>query len=231
MAGPARRTGARGEELSVAADLLDAVAADDLDSLRAALAADPALAELPAPDGVSLLLHALYRRRRAAAEVILAARPRLSPFDLAALGDAGGLRAALGSDVDARSPDGFTALHLAAYLGGPEVAKALLDAGADPGAVAANGSRVRPLHSAVAGRHPEVAALLLERGASPDDAQAGGWTALHSAAKQGDAALVELLLGHGAAPAPASDDGLLPADLAEEAGHAEVAARLREAAG
>jgi uncharacterized protein len=218
------------DELSVAADLLDAVAGGDLDALCAALEAEPALAGRPAPDGVSLLLHALYRRREAAAELILAARPRLSTFDLAALGDAAALRKALAGDVDARSPDGFTALHLAAYFGQLEAAEALLEAGADPGAVAGNASRVQPLHSAVAGRHLEVAALLLERGADPDAPQAGGWTALHSAAKQGNAALVELLLGHGAAPAPASDEGLLPADLAVETRHAAVAARLREAA-
>ena len=75
-----------------------------------------------------------------------------------------------------------------------------------------------------------MAALLLQRGAAPDAVQAGGWTALHSAAKQGNAALVELLLDHGAAPAPASDEGLLPADLAAETRHATIAARLREAA-
>ncbi|MDX6647260.1 MAG: uncharacterized protein QOK40_2987 [Miltoncostaeaceae bacterium] len=217
-------------DLSVAADLLDVVAGGDLAALRAALEAEPALAGRPAPDGVSLLLHALYRRRSAAAELILAARPRLSVFDLAALGDAAALRNAPPGDAHARSPDGFTALHLAAYFGNLEAVEALLEAGADPAAVADNASRVQPLHSAVAGRHLAVAALLLQRGAGPDAAQTGGWTALHSAAKQGDAALVELLLDHGAAPAPASDDGMRPADLAAETRHGTIASRLRAAA-
>jgi ankyrin repeat protein len=215
--------------MAASADLLDLLASGDLDALRSALSSNPALAERPAPDGVSLLLHALYRRRSGAVEAILAARPRLSAFDLAALGDAAGLRAAPPAAGE-RSPDGYTALHLAAYFGRLEAAQALLDAGADAAAVAANASMVQPLHSAVAGRHGEVAALLLARGAPPDARQAGGWTALHSAAKHGDEALVELLLSHGADPAPASDEGLRPADLAAQTRHGAIARRLAAAA-
>jgi hypothetical protein len=46
------------------------------------------------------------------------------------------------------------------------------------------------------------------------------------AAATGDAALARLLLDHGADPAARSDDGKLPADMARERGHLELAASL-----
>jgi uncharacterized protein len=71
-----------------------------------------------------------------------------------------------------------------------------------------------------------VVELLLDRGARPDATSHGGATALHSAAQNGDEALVELLLARGADPARPTDAGAGAADLARKAGHAMIAARL-----
>ncbi len=133
--------------------------------------------------------------------------------------------------VDARSPDGFTALHLAAFFGRPPVVRLLLDRGADPNTWATGGLRVQPLHSAVAGGDEAVAAMLVEAGADVNAAQDGGYTPLMGAAQNGLAATVALLLAEGADPKALNEDVLTAADLAERAGHAEIAASLRATSG
>jgi ankyrin repeat protein len=158
----------------------------------------------------------------------------LDVFDAATVGNVGVIWTLLSSDraaVDDRGPDGYTALHLAAYYGQLEVARLLLGRGADPNAVALNESRVTPLHSAVAAKHRDTASLLLSLGASPNAVRHGGWTPLHSAARNGDEAIVDMLVLRGADPTRASDDGKTAVDLAEEHGHAALAKLLRTQAG
>ena len=92
--------------------------------------------------------------------------------------------------ASARTADGFTPLHYAAFFGGPEVTRVLLDAGADPGLRSANDFAVMPLHSAVAAGRTEVALLLIAAGADPDVTQRHGWTPLHGAADNGLAEVV-----------------------------------------
>jgi ankyrin repeat protein len=64
---------------------------------------------------------------------------------------------------------------------------------------------------------------LLKRGADPDAEQAGGFTALHSAAFHSDREIVKVLLDHGAQAAKKTLDGKTPASLALEHGNAAVA--------
>ena len=174
------------------------------------------------------VLERLYAGDRAGAEET-ARGHALDAFAAAALGLADQLRQRLAGDpslATARTADGFTALHLAAFFGTPAAVAVLLEAGADPASVAANPMRVTPLHSALAGGGAEHAALLLEAGAPVDARQAGGFTALHAAARHGDARLVGLLLDHGADPSVRDDEGRSAADHAAETGHADLAAHL-----
>ncbi len=177
-----------------------AIRSGDVGTLSALLAGDPGLASAR-EDGVSALLVSLYHRQDGAREALLAAGAEVGPLEAAALGEETRL------DPGARGADGFTALHLAAFFGGAETVRALLEAGADPDADAENPLRVRPLHSAVASRDREAVRALLEAGADPNVVQQGGFTPLHSAAHAGDAAMVRMLLEHGADPAAATDDG------------------------
>lgn len=199
-------------------DLFAAIAAGDEDGVREALEARPELAGGRNDAGLSPVLHALYTGRAGLVDTLLEANPPLDVFDAAAVGRARGLEELLEAQPElarAWSPDGFTALHLAAYFGQEETAALLLERGADTDVVARNETlHVTPLHSAASGGHPELVALLLEHGADPNAAQDNGFTPLHSAAQNDDRASVEALLGRGADPSLASDDGKRPADLA-----------------
>lgn len=133
--------------------------------------------------------------------------------------------------VDERSVDGFSALHYAGFFGRPEVARLLLDRGADPNVWATGGQDVQPLHSAVAGSHEDVAAMLVAAGADVNARQGHEYTPLMGAAQNGLTATVDLLLAHGVDPKAYNDDILTAADLADRAGHPAVAATIRAAGG
>jgi uncharacterized protein len=215
------------------ADLIAAVKAGDRAAIAELLARDPALAAA-AEDGIPAVRIALYHRRPEALAALLAADPPLDALDHAALGRAAELERDLATEPELagrRSADGFTALHYACFFGGAEVTGVLLRAGADPDAVAANPSRVRPLHSAAAARDVASARLLLDAGADPDARQAGGFTALQAAAQHDDAELAGLLLRHGADPALRNDQGADAAGLARAGEAAAVLALLGEPAG
>ena len=177
----------------------------------------------------SPVLAALYAGEPARARELARGR-ELDVFEAAAVGDSGRLADLLAGDppaARARTADGFTALHYAAFFSrNADCARALLDAGAEPDAVADNDTDLRPINSAAGSGASEIVALLLERGADVDAAQRGGYTALHSAAHDGNEELARMLLAAGADPARATDDDRTPADLAAEAGHPKLARAL-----
>jgi len=215
-----------------AEDLLNAIDSDDAAAVETLLEAHPDLALIRDDDGVSVVLHALYRGRRAVAEQVAAVIGDLDVFDAAALARAGRVRALVAVDpafVTARSADGFTALHYPAFFGGDdaaETAQALIDAGAEVNARSENDFSVLPIHSAVAGGHDAVVAVLIDAGADINARQRHGWTSLHGAAQNGSLASVARLLAAGADPAARNDDGTKAADLARAGGHDEIADRL-----
>ncbi len=211
--------------------LFAAIRAGDVDAVDRMLRARPALASARNASRHSAVTWACYARQLAVRDRLLAERPALDLFEAAAVGDAAAVRAHLARDpqaVRAFSHDGFTALHLAAYFAHPALVAELLAAGAEPAAVATNGSALQPLHSAAAARDLASVAALLERGAPPDARQAGGYTPLMAAAQQDDRALAEQLLAAGADPHARTDDGRAAADVADERGHHALAAWLRE---
>ena len=204
--------------------------ADDADGLRHLMDQDPAASEARDATGVSLLMHSLYRGRRDLAELIAKKKKALDIFEATALGRLDRLKECLGdaSSINAPSKDGFTALHFACFFGQPEAARLLIESGAAVDAVAANPTRVRPLHSAASARNLEAARLLLEHGAHGmvNARQQGGWVPIHAAAQNGDRPMVDLLLKHHADPKLTNDEGKTPAMAAREKGHEEIAALL-----
>lgn len=214
-------------------ELLAAIDAGDEERVAELLRAAPSLAGARDAAGVSATMRALYHGRVAIAERLAAGLPELDVFEATALGRLDRVLELVGASPDlalARSPDGFTALHYPAFFGlgdAAGVTRALLEAGADVNARSANDFSVLPLHSAVAGNHAEVARLLIEAGADVNARQRGGWTPLHGAAQHGASDIVERLIAAGADAAATNDDGVSAADLAAEAGHEALAARLR----
>lgn len=201
-----------------------AIEAGDGGAVGQLIRADPGLAA-DLDGGLSAVMLAVYHGQPEIALELLRTRGPADLFEAAALGLDVRVRALIGWDprsVVARSPDGFTALHLAAFFGHPDVVRLLVDAGADIESVADNPSKVQPLHSAVAGRSLEVVDVLFGAGAGVDARQTGGFTPLMGAAAGGSTELVTRLLEAGADGSARTDDGKTALDLAREHGHAEV---------
>jgi uncharacterized protein len=217
------------ENLSPAFELLQK---DDIEGLRNLLEEDSAVSDATDASGVSLLMHAIYRGRLELAELISSKKRVIDIFEAAALGRLDRLKACMdedgmhGTTINSHSRDGFTALHFACFFRQPEAARLLIERGAAVDAVAANPTRVMPLHSATSARNLQAARVLLEHGAPVNTRQQGGWVPIHAAAQNGDRPMVELLLKHHADPRLVNDQGTSPAMIAREKGHLEVAALL-----
>ena len=134
----------------------------------------------------------------AAGAVPDAARQDPSLVDAVAAQDAAAVEAWLagGADVNARRPDGATALTWAAHWDDLALAARLLEAGADPDAGDDHG--VTPLERAAENASLAMVELLLDGGADAGAARTSGLTPLMTAARTGDAAIVEALLDRGA---------------------------------
>ena len=190
--------------------LLAAIEAGDANRVQAILGNDPTASGARDEHGVSALLLARYRSDEAMVDAIRAQAGDLDVFEAAALGDVDRLTELWTSDpavVRARSGDGFTPLHLAAFFGQTAAVRFLLERGAQVDASGAGWMTGTALHSAASGRHADVIALLLGAGADPNARQSGGWTPLHAATANGDEPSVRLLLDAGADPAATNDDG------------------------
>jgi uncharacterized protein len=179
----------------------------------------------------SPLLAAVYRGDGAAVEQLLAAGPPPTLCEAAAMGDAARVRALARAEPAAlshRSPDGWPALHLAAYFGHGDAVDALLEARADVRAFSDNEEANTALHAALAGRRDHrVVSRLLTSGADVNARAGGGYTPLHIAAFHDDVTVVNALLAHGAAADARSDEGKTPLAIAEDKGQTQVARRLR----
>lgn len=137
-------------------------------------------------------------------------------------GDLPQLRVALAGDPKAlvrrHGPAEVTLLMLAAVRGDVGVVSCLLDAGADPNAVNANGETAIIL--AAAAHRPEVVHILVSAGAQVDHRDAQGMTALHRAVfggRQGSTSAVDTLralLDVGADASVADLQGKLPYESA-----------------
>jgi ankyrin repeat protein len=199
-------------------ELLDAIESKDYDRAGRAAQAQPATAVVRDDSGMLPAVLALYAGREDLARALLPSDEHLTIFEAALFGRVQAVLARLDADptlLAQRSPDGFTALHLAVFAGDERIAALLIERGADVEAAAtgATAPEVRPLHTAVFARAPRLATLLLEAGADPDSREAGGLTPLHGAAENDDAEMTRLLLDRGADPALPDDRGRRPADL------------------
>ena len=216
----------------MAAELFTAIEAGDRATVERLLDRDRNLVDARDESDLSPILVALYHGKNDIATAILARGPRLNLFEAAAAGEAARVRELVGQDrarLNAASPDGFSALGLAAFFKRREVVRYLLDAGADTRPASRQGG-FTPLHSAVAtdaGESDiEIVRMLLEKGADPNAKAQSGSTPLHTVGFTGDRACVDLLLKHGADPAIKNNNEKTAGDIARERGHQEVSDSL-----
>jgi ankyrin repeat protein len=216
----------------MASELFAAISSGDATTVERLLERDKTLVDARDENGLSPVLAALYRGRNEIAAALLRRGPSLTLFEAAAAGDAARVREIVGYDraqANAPSPDGYSALGLAAFFKRRDVVRYLLEAGADPRPASRVGG-FTPLHSAVAtdagAADIEIVRMLLDGGAAPNARSQSGSTPLHTAAFTGDRASLDLLLKHGADPGIRNKEGKSAADVARERGHQEIAGLL-----
>ncbi len=204
-------------------EFLEAVKTGDIAKVREMITANPSLINSKDQAGISSIVLAKYYGRRDVAEFLLSGGPELNIFEAATVGATEKVGEHLKRDptiTNSYSPDGFTPLHLAVFFGNLDIARLLVESGANVNAEAKNPMHVRPLHSAVAGHGDlrQIVQLLLEHGADVNARQEKGFTSLHGAAQRGDADAAQLLLGYGAEVNAKLDDGRTPLAMTREEG-------------
>jgi ankyrin repeat protein len=204
--------------------------ADDTGALETALKAAPETFRIRNEVGETLFLYCIFRGKAKCAE-LLKRRGGQSLHEAALAGDAKRvteLAKAAPWAIDMLSPDGWTALHLAAFLGQGDALVALLDHGADACVFGKAFESNLPIHAAAAGRRIDKTsfAKLVAATGNPDALQKAGYTALMIAAANGFTDAVDVLLAAGASRTIKTPDGKTAADFARERGHEELAKRL-----
>jgi ankyrin repeat protein len=209
-------------------ELFDAIRENDAAAVARLLDADPSLLAAR-QDGITPILFAVYNGHAELAQLFLDRGATLTFAEACALGRVELATRMLDADptlLDSYSGDGFPAVGLAVFFRQPELARVLIERGADVNAAARNAFRVAPVHAAAAVRDTAIMRLLIEHGADVNARQQMGYTALHTAAQHGDDVMLDLLLAAGADPRAAGDDGKTPADLATAQGHTAIVERL-----
>jgi ankyrin repeat protein/uncharacterized protein YceK len=121
---------------------------------------------------------------------------------------------------NAEDVNGETALNLAVHAGRTDLARILLDRGAD---LNHRGRDSTPLHQAAALEDPALTELLLDRGASVDARSERAMTPLHVAAGRGRTPVAALLIARGADVDARDHRGATPLHVAASQGHLAVA--------
>jgi uncharacterized protein len=220
-----KRRAPRRARLPFMSDLSDAIKQGDVARINSLLDADPSRAGA-AENGVTPILLAIYHGKPDIARLLADRGAPVSFGEAVALGDAPRVKQMLAADANllhSRTPDGYPAAGLAIFFRHGELARWLIEQGADVNAYAENPNRVAPVHAAAAACDRETMKLLLARGADANAKQVMDYTPLHGAASRGDIEMAKLLLEHGADRNAKGADGKTIADVAREHGHPEFA--------
>ncbi len=220
------------------ADFLKAVAANDLATVQSMLAREPALANAHSPSGTPAATIALFINKgegfldppkNKVLQAILAQKPQLDIFAIAAFGTSAELEAMLtdASAITRRTSFGWTLLHMAAFGGNAATTELLISKGAAIEARAGSKFRNTPLQAALLSGQYATARILLDHGADALVRQSKGFTPTHEGALLGRQDLVQLLLDHGAEINSVADNGQTPLAEAMRGKHDELATWMK----
>ncbi len=199
-------------------ELTQAIQKGDSKRVGELLDEDRSLLEAKSGNASAILL-TVYHGHPEIAQLFIERGARLSFAEACAVGDRQRALELLQKEpglVQSYSEDGYPAAGLAIFFRHPDLARELIERGADVNAQARNPQRVAPLHAAAAVRDHHMMKLLLERGADVNARQQLGFTPFHTAASRGDIEMAKLLLDHGADPRARTDDGKNAIDIAEK---------------
>jgi ankyrin repeat protein len=170
------------------ATIFELIDAGDAAGIRELLAREPDAAAAQDERGLSAIMRSAYRGGDVF-DAVREADPPLGPFDHIVVGDSDGL-----PGPHDWTPDGFTGLHLAAFVDNVAAAEQLLAAGADPNALAtASFARVTPLGTCSFAGALGVARVLLAHGADPHVGEDGNYTVEAEAIARGNEDLAQLI--------------------------------------
>jgi len=134
-----------------------------------------------------------------------------------------------GAKVNETDERGITPLHVAAGKNRLDVARSLIEQGANVNARDRELGNT-PLHYAMGLAFPEMALMLLEAGAQINQANAYGYTPLHYTAKTGCVRVTREMLLHGANPRAVTTFGDSVLDFAINSGNPTIETMVRQAA-
>jgi hypothetical protein len=168
--------------------IFDLIDAGDAAGIRELIAREPSTAAAHDEQGLSAVMRAAYRGGDVF-DVVREADPPLGPFDRIVVGRSDDL-----PGPHDWTPDGFTGLHMAAFVDNVAAAEKLLEAGADPNVVAtASFARVTPLGTCSFAGALGVAKVLLAHGADPHVGEDGTYTVEAEAIARGNEELAALI--------------------------------------
>jgi RNA polymerase sigma factor (sigma-70 family) len=212
-------------------EILRAARSGDAAKVKQLLEQDARLIAARDPLGNTALILAVNSGHDEIAELLLAAGVRPDIYEAASIGRTELVTQLLSDDpslLDSYSPEGFTALALAAHFGHIETLQFLISRGGNIDAVSKHPMNVTPLHAALFSRRVEAAKVLIAAGADVRLRRGGsgwpraGWTALHYCAAYGFVELVEPLIDRGADINAPDDEGKTPLRAAIESAQQEV---------
>jgi hypothetical protein len=157
--------------------------------------------------------------------------PHLQAQELVRAAKAGRLdavKALLAEDpglLDVTDESGYTPLRWAGIRGEGEIARLLVEAGADPNSVGADGGT--PLHGAAHHDDGEMMAALMAAGGDINAQNQWGRTPLHVASRRGCLEVAGILLDAGADPNATTAEGWSTLHVANRGGHPDLAALLQ----
>jgi hypothetical protein len=130
------------------------------------------------------------------------------------------------SKLDAKDEDGYTALHWACMRAHWDIAKYLIEKGADLNVVGGDGGT--QINWAVHHDNVDIIKTLIDRGAKLNIRNQWGMTELHTAVWRGNLHVVEYLLDHGSDPDIKTNEGWTAMHYAYRSGHDDVIALLKQ---